>query len=349
MLRENISRTPFVAVLLFHSILIVAAFLIWIGECLVKKIFRFNLHFLFYWLLLSYFFTKGISSGCIKIVRIESKILSVLFALVILVFSKGIIAIFIKKRRKKLLIYLTIISAIFTIISVVFLSGEGFKESKVETFLMLQKESTYKYINIEDAVEIDGKTIGPYQVETLSYGDDSLSSLESGEVNLSMYARNAEGLYGKYRKIVLKMDLNQAKLKGMIWYPEEKENCPILFIMHGNHTINETSHDGYGYLGEYLASYGYMVVSVDENILNTLSNENDARAILFLENMKMVEKYIEDESNVLYRKGDVSKIAVAGHSRGGESAAITYLFNQLEYYTENGMSRLTYEIGRAHV
>ena len=39
-------------------------------------------------------------------------------------------------------------------------------------------------------------------------------------------------------------------------------------IVHGNHLMTDYSDPGYEYLGNLLASRGYIVVSVDENFLN---------------------------------------------------------------------------------
>lgn len=43
-----------------------------------------------------------------------------------------------------------------------------------------------------------------------------------------------------------------------------------------------------------MASFGYFVVSIDENICNDLVDENDARAVLLLENIKQILSWNED-------------------------------------------------------
>ncbi len=343
MVYENLSQTPFVAVIILLISLLLGSLFIYLGQRIVKLLFRINLVFFFDWMVLSYLFMQGIKSGCIKTVRTESQILSVFLAFMLASFARTFYALVIHKRKTKMLYSMMLVSSIFVILSGIFFFGEGFQENKIADFLELSQEYTYDQMNAEDLTDIDGITMGPYQVMSLSYGEEEYSSLDSETIDLSMYVTDADGLAGKYRTIFHKMNLEEAKVKGMIWYPEEETNCPMLFLMHGNHNINETSFDGYAYLGEYLASFGYLVVSVDENILNTLSNENDARAILLLENMKMVETYILNKDNMLYRKGDFSKLAIAGHSRGGESVAVTYLFNQLERYTENGVRKISYD------
>ena len=49
-------------------------------------------------------------------------------------------------------------------------------------------------------------------------------------------------------------------------------------VVHGNHNPEDYSDPGYGYLGELLASRGFILVSVDENFINGLQGENDGRA-----------------------------------------------------------------------
>ena len=83
------------------------------------------------------------------------------------------------------------------------------------------------------------------------------------------------------------------------------------------------------------------MVSVDENMLNGffkfgLSNENDARAVLLLENIKNILGRNKVKESELYNKFDPENIALFGHSRGGEAAAIAYNFNQLNLHPDDG-------------
>ena len=97
------------------------------------------------------------------------------------------------------------------------------------------------------------------------------------------------------------------------------------------------SDGGYAYLGELLASRGYIVVSVDQNFLNggpadvagPLSDENDARAWLLLEHLRLWHDWNNDPENPFYQRVDIDNIALMGHSRGGEAAAIAAMFNTL--------------------
>src|SRR5699024_11520852 len=43
---------------------------------------------------------------------------------------------------------------------------------------------------------------------------------------------------------------------------------PLILMVHGNHTMENFSTDGYDYLGELLASHGFTFISVDEDYAN---------------------------------------------------------------------------------
>ena len=180
---------------------------------------------------------------------------------------------------------------------------------------------------------------GPYAVKTVDYGTEG--GLPSGTVNLTRYMsrESLDGLSDLQVGLYVDYDLNAVPLVGRIWYPEGGQNCPVLFIAHGNHVVTVDSYLGYAYLGEYLASWGYVVVSVDHNACNMLSGENDGRAVLLLEHIGQVLSYNEAELAGLM---DPERIALAGHSRGGETVATAALFNHYDRYPENGTIRFDY-------
>jgi ATP-dependent Lon protease len=58
-------------------------------------------------------------------------------------------------------------------------------------------------------------------------------------------------------------------LNGRVWYPDGPGPFPLVLIVHGNHNMKDFSDPGYGYLGELLASRGYIFASIDENFIDT--------------------------------------------------------------------------------
>jgi dienelactone hydrolase len=231
-----------------------------------------------------------------------------------------------------------IITVTLNIIMGSFLAGEGLKDSYINSYLTLNKQHQK---NTVPTFYNDTMENGDLSVSFIEYGRNKDADLASKTTNLTPYIGNYQGLTRIIRGLYWDYEIDQVPLAGKIWYPTQGDNYPVLFIIHGNHTMTTKSYLGYDYLGEYLASYGYVVISVDEAFCNAyidfgLSNENDARAILLLENMKQIESYNKDLHSILYQKMDFENIALAGHSRGGESVATAALFNNYKYNPDNG-------------
>ena len=131
-------------------------------------------------------------------------------------------------------------------------------------------------------------------------------------------------------------------VNGRVWYPEGRGPFPLVLIVHGNHNPQDFSDPGYGYLGELLASRGYILVSVDMNFINGLSGENDGRGIMLLEHLKAWKQFNADSTNPFYNKVDMSSIALMGHSRGGEAVGHAAAFNRLARYPDDANVKFDY-------
>lgn len=265
-------------------------------------------------------------------------IFGAIFALALLLFVKAVWAFFRNKVHSITVTVTGIVSAVVLVSGLWLLFGDGFKDDYVDAYLELNETSKPK---VSPAFANESLP-GEYTVASLEYSPTKDVELTTQTIDLSFCATNPDGLEGVWRDVVTGYDVSQAPVAGIVYYPEEKDDCPVLFIVHGNHSVLEDSYLGYDYLGEYLASHGYVVVSVDENVLNQLSGENDARAILLLENIKEVLTFDNEEGNPLYGKIDEEELAIAGHSRGGEIVATAYLFNDYAAYPENGMRSFNY-------
>ena len=149
---------------------------------------------------------------------------------------------------------------------------------------------------------------------------------------------------GKLRTWYWGFDDKSLPINGRVWYPKGEGPFPLALIVHGNHSMFDFSDPGYEYLGELLASKGIIMVSVDENFINSgwtdfigdgLSEENDARGWLLLEHLKYWEKWNNTEGSLFNGKVDMENLAVMGHSRGGEAAAVAGFFNKLPFYPDD--------------
>jgi len=153
--------------------------------------------------------------------------------------------------------------------------------------------------------------------------------------------------WGGIRAWRLGFDSNALPLNAQVWMPEGTGPFPIAMIVHGNHTAGVHSYKGYDYLGELLASRGTIVVSIDQTFLNispfydalmadALQDENGVRAFVILEHLMQWYNWNKDPSHTFFNKIDFERIALIGHSRGGEAVALAAAFADLGHYPGNG-------------
>lgn len=152
----------------------------------------------------------------------------------------------------------------------------------------------------------------------------------------------------KWRKNYWGFGKDEIPINGRLWVPEKEGKYPIISIIHGNHSMQEYSDDGYNYLGEYLSSKGYIFNSVDQNFLNGSwegdfrGKEMTTRSWHFLENLSYLKKLNSDSLSILFNKIDFNKIIIVGHSRGGEAVNLASRFNKLSTFPDNGNLKFDY-------
>lgn len=140
-------------------------------------------------------------------------------------------------------------------------------------------------------------------------------------------------------------DTKKFPLNARVWYPEGSGPFPLVLVVHGNHDPKDFSDPGYGWLGEHLASRGFIVASIDENFLNgNLMQENDARAWMLLKHLERWRAW-NDSAGPFRGKVDLGNIALIGHSRGGESVAHAATFNRLARYPDNARIKFAFGFG----
>ncbi|WP_098744265.1 bacitracin amidohydrolase BahA [Paenibacillus sp. EZ-K15] len=198
---------------------------------------------------------------------------------------------------------------------------------------------------------------GEYPVKSLLYGSpdnyrkefNQSGSLTTQTVNASKFVEKWSSLRTKS----LGFGPEDMPLNGKVWYPEGEGAFPLVLIVHGNHLMNDYSDPGYEYLGRLLASKGYIFVSVDENFLNVspyedmflispLLSENPARGLLLLEHLQTWKGWNSDPDHPFYQKVDMERIALIGHSRGGEAVAIAAAYNKLGRHPDHGDIKFDY-------
>ena len=208
--------------------------------------------------------------------------------------------------------------------------------------------------------------VGKYPVLTFSYGSGQdryrpefadEADVLTQSVDGSKLIDNWDGTSGWLRTKYWGFDKDELPLQARVWYPDGAGPFPLVLVVHGNHAMEDYSDPGYDYLGELLASRGYILASVDENFLNSslsdaidfweggvgLDEENDARGWLLLKHVQVWRDWTGESGHLMQGKADMDKIALIGHSRGGEAVAIAASFNALERYPDD--ATLAFDFG----
>jgi len=199
---------------------------------------------------------------------------------------------------------------------------------------------------------------GPYRVQRLYYGVGNdirrpeyraSVALKARTVDASGFFKDFKGWQRWTRKKYWGFDVDKLPLNARVWYPEGPGPFPLVLIVHGNHNMSDFSDPGYAYLGELLASRGFILASIDENFLNgglfhdpPLKPGSAARGWLLLEHLKLWKEWNQAAGNPFQGKVDMSRIALMGHSRGGEAAATAAAFNRMKYYPEDANIQFDY-------
>ena len=208
---------------------------------------------------------------------------------------------------------------------------------------------------------------GPRQVHTLTYGSGTDRHRNEFGAGVDLVNDSVDGSHlidgwsgpaGWARTQYWGFDAKQLPRQGRAWFPDGDGPFPLVLMVHGNHDMEDFSDPGYAYLGELFASRGIIAVSVDENFLNSsyadllggiprggLKKENDARAWMLLEHLRLWRQWNQDPQNAFHGKVDLDRIALIGHSRGGEAVAIAAAFNRLPFYPDDARVAFDYGFG----
>jgi dienelactone hydrolase len=201
----------------------------------------------------------------------------------------------------------------------------------------------------------DPVNVGPNPVLTTFYGAGSdirrpeygkSVAIKTKTIDASLFFKNFKGWKEKLRRRYWGFGFDKLPLNARVWYPQGDGSFPLVLIVHGNHDAADFSDPGYEYLGQLLASRGFILASIDENFLNGWivgpEKEQAVRGWMLLEHLKLWREWNETPGNIFYHKVDVNNVALMGHSRGGEAVATAALFNTLSYYPEDANIRFDY-------
>lgn len=172
---------------------------------------------------------------------------------------------------------------------------------------------------------------GDHDYTFLTYGSGNDLQRESfgdgvNEVSSSVDASDWITDWDEKKQEFWGFDSSNLPVNGRAWVPEGEGPFPVMLMVHGNHTMEDFSTDGYDYLGELLASQGFIAISVDEdfvNYSNVSGSPNDnykLRAWLILQHINQLQDMNADSKSAFHQKIDFGQVALMGHSRGGQAA-----------------------------
>jgi hypothetical protein len=201
----------------------------------------------------------------------------------------------------------------------------------------------------------DPANVGPNPVLTTFYGSGSdirrpeygkSVAIKTKTIDASLFFKDFKGWKEKLRHRYWGFGFDKLPLNARVWYPQGDGPFPLVLIVHGNHDMAEFSDPGYEYLGQLLASRGFILASIDENFLNgwivAPDKEQAVRGWMLLEHLKIWREWNETPGSFFYHKVDVNNVALMGHSRGGEAVATAALLNTLSYSPEDANIRFDY-------
>jgi len=138
-----------------------------------------------------------------------------------------------------------------------------------------------------------------------------------------------EGPYSVIKNFEVLIDVSRNRNIGIKIFSQSEltDKAPLVLITHG---FGET-YESYDYLAEHLASYGYIVISInhedsdkatlDKEGLKSLTNpelfETRPQDVQFVLDQVLSNKI---DNNLLKNKVDVDKIGIAGHSLGSTTS-----------------------------
>lgn len=326
--------------------IVISVLIMWLLKLLPRIPAAFQVAIIFCYLAVFYFFHLPATYGWVLIAGII--VLPLLMLTGLYQWKKG--SLFPLKNLKRIFWFLVLgLSSVALILGLCLFLGQGTKPIAVVNYKLKGK--------LPEAIKLPDPSLkGLYKPIFLSYGSGKDKwrkefgggvKIKTASIDGSRLLASWSGVSGKLRTMYFGFDQKSLPLNGLVWYPKDKKGpLPLVVIVHGNHLAQHASDPGYTFLGELLASRGYMVVSVDENFLNLsltdldvfgggLKNENAARAWLLLKHLELLRKWNNTPGSCFYKRLDMDKIAIVGHSRGGEAVTHAAVFNKLSHYPDD--------------
>ncbi|WP_157608497.1 alpha/beta hydrolase [Roseivirga seohaensis] len=276
-------------------------------------------------------------------VLVQNSLIIAIFAMVLL--AGSLMNLIRGTRNKGLYSLFVIIALVIIAYPVCLLMDEGSNPHPIDF------EQTKAPLLSEMGINNPGEK-GTYHFDYFTYGNGTDErrpeyaeevKYKTETVDASLIIPEWKGKKAKWRERYWGFGMKEFPINGRTWMPKKKGKLPLVLIVHGNHGMEHYSDPGYAYLGELLASKGFITVSVDENFINGTwsgdfgGKEMPARAWLLLKHLSQWRAWNSDEDSDFFEKIDMDNIILMGHSRGGEAVSIAAAYNKLSHFPDNAL------------
>lgn len=187
----------------------------------------------------------------------------------------------------------------------------------------------------------------PDPMDRGTYNVTTLDPFTAGTFNIQEPNASGGAATGQAAAVTL-------QLRGSLYYPSDRPTpSPVIVLVHGNHTqcdvgsspnctVFKRNDRGYAYMAENLATWGYTVLSLDQDQLMYYQDGQQGkgmhqRRLLIAAALDMLDKAntapLADEgpngiNDRLVGKLDMTRIGMMGHSRGGDAVSSFIDYNR---------------------
>ncbi len=180
---------------------------------------------------------------------------------------------------------------------------------------------------------------GIYSYQKIYLEDNQLNN-QQVTIDLTRFFNQDEA-----KRKFAKFNSQDIKLTTSIFQPDGMGPFPLIMLVTDGEIKNDSNFD---YLGEFLASRGYLVaistIFIEQNHFKGYQEDLlFAKALTILEHLETIQTQAQDPDNSLYNLIDTEQLVLMGVAEEGEAATLATIMNKTNYYPLNGAQSLDFD------